>query len=711
VTLTAGIFLAVLVVALGAFAYFVTRRVQYVLVGRPERRSDHLGTRAGGFVVYVLGQKKLFKEPVGSVHFVIFWGFLIIAFGTLQIIGEGLWKTFSLPAIGASPAFYLLLDVFMGLVLAAIVVAVVYRYVVRPPRLEASLEAAVILGLIFGLVAAALIYSGLASSLDAPAKYSLAPATRALAALFGGLSDSAIQSAMQVFWWAHLVLLLAFLVYIPLSKHLHLLACPVNEFFRNLKPRGGQIRPLDLENEDLEEFGVSRIEGFTRWQLLDLYACAECGRCQDHCPAWLSGKPLSPKLLMTKLKNHLNERGPALRHAAVKRRGDDAQGAAGVADAAAPPADAVEVPSMIGDVISEDEIWACTTCYACQEQCPVQNEHVNKIVDMRRSLVLDLGEFPHEAQLACNNVEKNANPWGIGAHTRGDWAKEPGVPLAGEAAGSAGEAAGSAGEAAHPAAGEGGLGEYLFWVGCAGAFDDRAVKVSRALVTLMQQAGVTFTILGADEKCCGDPMRRIGNEYLFQMLAAENVETMNALGVKRIVASCPHCLNTLKNEYPAFGGHYEVVHHTELLADLLKSGRLKLGDAVTPSAVAYHDSCYLGRYQEQYEVPRDVLRAVPGVSVLEPKRTRSKSLCCGAGGGRMWMEEEAGKRVNELRVSQLLETSPEVIGVNCPYCLTMMEDGLGSVAPDAGVPVMDLAEILAARLPRRPDQVHEEALA
>ena len=299
-----------------------------------------------------------------------------------------------------------------------------YRYVVRPPRLEASLEAAVILALIFGLVAAALVYSGFAYALDASDKYALAPVTGALAALFGPLDDGATETGMQVFWWVHLVLLLAFLVYIPLSKHLHLIMCPVNEFFRNLKPRGGQVRPLDLEDEDLEEYGVSRIDGFTRWQLLDLYACAECGRCQDHCPAWLTGKPLSPKLLMTKLKDHLNEAGPVLRRAAADRDGD---AAAGAAEAAAPSA-AADAPSMIGDVIGEDELWACTTCWSCQEQCPVQNEHVNKVIDMRRSLVLDLGEFPQEAQLACRNVEKNGNPWGVGAHTRGDWAKDLDVP-------------------------------------------------------------------------------------------------------------------------------------------------------------------------------------------------------------------------------------------------------------------------------------------
>jgi Fe-S oxidoreductase len=702
-TLTAAIFLVVLVVALAVFGVFLTRRVQYVLVGQPAERHDRLGARAGGFVVYVLGQKKLFKERVGIVHFIIFWGFIVIAFGTLQIIGEGLWEAFSLPVIGAWTGFYLVLDVLMVLVLVAIAVAVVYRYVVRPPRLEASLEAAVILALIFGLVAAALVYSGLAYAADGAYKYELAPVTGALADAFG---VGASETALQIFWWVHLVLLLAFLVYIPVSKHLHLIMCPVNEFFRNLEPRGGQVRPLDLEDESLEEYGVSRVDGFTRWQLLDLYACAECGRCQDHCPAWLSGKPLSPKLLMTKLKDHLNELGPGLRRAAaVNRRGDETGGAAG-AGAQAPAggqsatAEAADPPSMIGDVIGEDELWACTTCWSCQEQCPVQNEHVNKVIDMRRALVLDLGQFPQEAQLACRNVEKNGNPWGIGAHTRGDWAKQLDVPPF---------------DPDSPP-------EYLCWVGCAGAFDDRAVKVSQALVVLFKQAGVSFAILGPDETCCGDPMRRIGNEYLFQMLAQQNVETMNELGVKKIVASCPHCLNTLRNEYPAFGGHYEVVHHTELLAELLAGGRLKLdGGPSTASRaaaataatgrVAYHDSCYLGRYQQQYAAPRDVLAAVPGVSVLEPKRTRSKSLCCGAGGGRMWMEEEAGRRVNELRVGQLLETSPDLIGVNCPYCLTMMEDGLGSVAPDADVRVMDLAEILAGRLTAAPVTPNEKALA
>ena len=309
---------------------------------------------------------------------------------------------------------------------------------------------------------------------------------------------------------------------------------------------------------------------------------------------------------------------------------------------------------------------------------------------MRRNLVLDLGEFPAEAQLACRNIEKNSNPWGVGNQNRANWAKELDIPVAG--------------------AGE--LGEYLYWVGCAGSFDDRNQKVSKAIVALLREAGVTFSILGSKEKCCGDPARRIGNEYLFQSLAQENVDTMNGLGVKKIIAQCPHCLNTIKNEYPAFGGDYEVIHHTQLLADLLKQGRLKLGSGdgaadqvggtALGSRVAYHDSCYLGRYQQEYEAPRQVLKAVAGLTVLEAERNKNKSVCCGAGGGRMWMEEEPEHRVNEMRVGQLLQEQPEIIGVNCPYCLTMMEDGIGSKGKSETVKAMDLAEILVARLAGRP---------
>lgn len=683
-TVTGIVFVIVLVAALAVFAYALTRRVQYVLLGRPEHRFDQVGRRFGGFVYLVFGQRKLFKERVGVIHFFIFWGFIVIAFGTLQIIAEGISPGFTFPWAD-NYAFLFVKDLISLIVLVGLLVIAYIRYVVRRTRLEPSAEAGIILGLIFFLILSELLYSGFAYAPEPTSTQEGAFIAAAIAGGLAGLSADALELGRGILWWIHIVLLLAFLIYIPLSKHLHLIMCPVNEFLRDLRPRGGQIAALDLEDEDVEEFGVSKIQGFTSKQLLDLYACAECGRCQDHCPASQSGKALSPKTLMTKLKEHLDEQGPALRASAkaAGKTGADAEtpAKAGAAAKAGPAATAeADAPSMIGDVMTEDEIWACTTCYSCQEQCPVLNEHVNKIIDMRRHLVMDRGEFPQEAMLAARNVEKNGNPWGVGKQTRADWARGMDVPKAAE----------------------GELGEYLFWVGCAGAVDDRSIKVSQAIVKILRHAGVTFSILGTDETCCGDPMRRIGNEYLFQMLAQENIETMNSLGVKKIVTSCPHCLNTLKNEYPAFGGTYEVIHYTELIAHLLAEGKLKLasgpasGDGA--SRVAYHDSCYLGRYQQEYDAPRNVLRAMTGVTVLEADRNREKSFCCGAGGGRMWMEEEADHRVNEVRVGQLLEKAPQVIGVNCPYCLTMMEDGVKTVEGGVDVKVMDLAEMVAARL-------------
>ena len=548
-TVSGWIFVAVLVIALAFFAWAVNRRVRYVMLGRPESRFDRPVTRTAGFFVLVFGQKKLFKEPVGVIHFFVFWGFIVIAFGTLQIIAEGIYPGFTFPW-AESYAFLFIKDLLSLIVLAGLLVIAYIRYVVRKTRLEPSVEAGIILGLIFFLILSEFFYSGFTYALDpTPASEGAFVAT-AIADWVGGLSDSALELGRTILWWIHVVLLLAFLVYIPISKHMHLIMCPVNEWLRNLKPRGAQIVALDLENEDIEEFGVSKVQGFTKKQLLDVYACAECGRCQEHCPATQSGKALNPKLLMTKLKDHLDETGAALRQAG-KAGAPAADGATSAKGAAA----AIAEKALIGDVFSEDEIWACTTCYSCQEQCPVQNEHVNKIIDMRRNLVLDLGEFPAEAQLACRNIEKNSNPWGVGNQNRANWAEDLEVPVAGK----------------------GELGEYLYWVGCAGSFDDRNQKVSKAVVKLLQEAGVSFSILGTKEKCCGDPARRIGNEYLFQSLAQENIDTMNGLGVKKIVTQCPHCLNTIKNEYPAFGGDYEVIHHTQLLADLLKQGRLKLG--------------------------------------------------------------------------------------------------------------------------------------
>jgi Fe-S oxidoreductase len=661
------IFLVVLVIAVGLFAYSLARRIQYLLLGRPECRVDQPIRRTGGFLLLVFGQKKLFKERVGIIHFFIFWGFIVIAFGTLQIFGEGFSEDFSLPLIGENRGFYLLKDILSVLVLVAVIVAAYIRYVVRPARLKANLEAAVILALIFALIVAEFFYSGFSYALTPRESHSLAFMAVAVSGLVDAVSTSSMQIARDIIWWLHAVLLLAFLVYIPNSKHLHLIACPFNEWLRDLRPRGGQIYPVDFEDETVEEFGVGRVEGFTRKQLLDFYSCAECGRCQDNCPAYQSGKSLSSKLMMTKLRDHLIEQGPSL----VRK----ARVAAAVADASAAETAAVSMegepgPSMIGEVISEAEIWACTTCYSCQEQCPVQNEHVNKIVDMRRNLVLMESQFPSQAGVAFRNLEVNGNPFGESALIRGDHLRKLGVPTVAENSDA----------------------EFLYWPGCAGALDVRNQKVSTALVRLAESAGVSLATLGNEEKCCGDAARRLGNEYLYQSLAVGNIEVLNGYGVKKIVTQCPHCFNTLKNEYPQLGGEFEVLHHTQFLSELISSGRLVLEEAVARQ-VAYHDPCYLGRYNGIFDQPRELIRAA-GHTLVETPRRRQKAFCCGGGGGRMWLEEDEGERINNVRSDEVLSVSPEIAAVACPYCLTMLRDGVDAREAGDRVKVMDIAEIL-----------------
>ena len=495
---------------------------------------------------------------MGVIHFFIFWGFIVIAFGTLQIIAEGIHPGFTFPW-AESYAFLFIKDLLSLIVLAGLLVIAYIRYVVRKTRLEPSAEAGIILGLIFFLILSEFFYSGFTYALDpTPASEGAFVAT-AIAGWVGGLSDSALELGRTILWWIHVVLLLAFLVYIPISKHMHLIMCPVNEWLRNLKPRGAQIVALDLENEDIEEFGVSKVQGFTQKQLLDVYACAECGRCQEHCPATQSGKALNPKLLMTKLKEHLDETGAAMRKAeaakaAAEGRRGRRRGQSLRQDRPPPKSPRRRSSATCSPRTRSGPAPPATPA---RSSAPSRTSTSTRSSTCAATWCSTWASSRAEAQLACRNIEKNSNPWGVGNQNRANWAKDLDIPVAGT----------------------GELGEYLYWVGCAGSFDDRNQKVSKAIVALLREAGVTFSILGSKEKCCGDPARRIGNEYLFQSLAQENIDTMNGLGVKKIIAQCPHCLNTIKNEYPAFGGDYEVIHHTQLLADLLKQGRLKLGTA------------------------------------------------------------------------------------------------------------------------------------
>ncbi|MEE9491314.1 MAG: (Fe-S)-binding protein, partial [Dehalococcoidia bacterium] len=457
----------------------------------------------------------------------------------------------------------------------------------------------------------------------------------------------------QGLWWFHSLLIFGAIVYIALAfpKLTHIVVAPVNAFFRSTMPKGA-LRTIELE--EAETFGAANIQDFTFKDLLDLDSCTRCGRCQDNCPAYLSGKPLSPKKVIQDLKALLTERGPVL----LGSKSSDNPGENG--------------RQMIGDVILEDEIWACTTCRACQEQCPVFIEPINKIIEMRRNLVLEQTQFPETAMGALRSMEQRGHPWRGTMATRTDWADGLNVKQLSEDSNV----------------------DVLFWVGCTAALEERNMNVAKAVAKVLQAAGVNFGILGTEESCCGEPARRIGNEYLFQMLAQQNIETLKGYGVKKIVSACPHCFNTIKNEYPQFGGHFEVWHHTEFIAELLKQGKIPLARSLDKK-ITYHDSCYLGRYNEIYQQPRHILRAVTGASPAEMEHRMSKSFCCGGGGGRMWMEEQIGTRMNQIRTEEAMKTNAEVLASACPFCIQMFEDAIKAVEAEGTLKAMDVAEIIA----------------
>lgn len=666
------VFIVLVLFGLYSFAMGIKERFDILAMAKPENRFDQPGYRLWGALPVVFGQKRLLREPgAGLMHLLIFWGLIVFSLGMVQFIIEGLFPGITIPVIGNNPYFYLLVDIFGVAAIVGMLVSAYRRYIAKVPRLGVGgwPEEKVIVALISAIVLMVTSYfvsTGANAVLAGSGRYALAPLSGWLAVLFEGMSQVALQVLYNVFWWINVVMAMGLLVFFRYSHLVHPLAAPLNIYFRNLQPRGGSIRDLDLENEEEENFGVSKITDYTWKQLFDCYACAECGRCQDNCPAFLSGKPLSPKQLIATLKENLpqpvKQPGGLKEAYAATENGNEGQ--------------QTELPELAGNIISEDVIWSCTTCYACQEHCPQLNEHINKIIDLRRNLVLDQSEFPGEAQLAFTNLERNFNPWGVGWSNRGDWAAEMDVQTIDEAEGA----------------------EYLLYVGCAGSFDDRVKNVTAALVKILKSAGISFAILGAEEKCCGDSARRLGNEYLFQTLAQENIETFNEYGIKKIITACPHCFNTLKNEYPRLGGNYEVIHHTQMISRLIEEGRIKLSGLNQRLSLTYHDSCYLGRYNNEYVAPRRIINSLPGISMVEMDRNKNKAFCCGAGGGRMWLEENIGKRINVMRTEQALATSPDIIAVNCPFCLTMIEDGLKEFDRAENVKARDIAELVAGYL-------------
>jgi Fe-S oxidoreductase len=639
-----------------AFAHSVMRRVRVLLAGAPDNRFTRIGERIGKTLEYAFAQRRMFRDVyAGLFHIFIFGGFIVLTVRVICLVAEGLVPGFQLLPGRAGDVYTLLKDIFEVLVLIGVGMAAFRRAFARPERLDLTLDAWLILFLIALLIGADLVSEGARVALHPELASVWAPAVGSLAGLLAGRAPGALQALYEGGWWIHLVDILCFGNYLPYSKHFHIITSIPNIFLMNLEPMG-RLKPVDIENS--ERFGVSKVEDLTWKAMLDGYTCTECGRCRVVCPTVLTGKPLDPKAFIGEVRDAVYAATPEILSAASRRAGG---------------ADSKPRKDLIGGWISEDTIWACTTCGWCTTACPVFIvPAVDIIVEMRRHLVLEKAEFPREVQTAFRGMETNGNPWGMAAASRADWAR--GLPVVTMA-----EAQGK------PI-------DVLFWVGCAGSYEDRGKRVSKALVEILHEAGVSFAILGTEETCTGDSARRMGNEYLFQTLAQQNIQTMNGYGVKTIVTNCPHCMNCLKNEYGDFGGKYEVVHGAQLVADLIAQGRVTMAAEIAET-ITFHDPCYLARYNGVSEAPRRVLNAIPGLKLTELERSREKGLCCGAGGGRMWMEEKLGSRINQARMKEIAEAGTAAVGVSCPFCMVM----IGNARDELGVSTQPFDVIELAR--------------
>lgn len=677
-------FTAITIYGLYLFAKVVATRVAYIRLGKKSEFDRDFKERLRRIGKIVFGQSKLLKDKKsGTIHVMMFYGFILVQFGAIDMFVKGLSPGNHLPFGIFYPGFVFFQELVTLMILVAVVWAFYRRYMEKLVRLKRGFKAGLVLLFIGTLMISVLVGNGMAMLWHGHELTWTEPIASSIAFLFSWISPTAAMVWFYIAWWVHTITILTFLVYVPQSKHAHLIAAPINVFLSKRVP--GKLKKINFDmDEDVNEeeisFGVGKVEDFEQYQMIDFYACVECGRCTDVCPASGTGKMLSPMDIMIKVRDHLTEKGAAITgkspwvpaYAFANTQGNQAT-------AKNEAAATVQSASLIGDVITEEELAGCTTCRNCEDACPVNNEHVGTIIDMRRYLVMTEGKMDQDVQRAVMNIERQGNPWGLSKKDRIKWREQDEsvyIPTVKELKKEEKDF------------------EYLFWVSSMGSYDSRSQKIAIAFAKLMNQAGVDFAILGNKEANSGDTARRIGNEFLFQEIAEKNIKEFNKHDVKKIVTIDPHAYNIFKNEYPDFGFEAEVYHHTQLMYDLVMDGKLKPKKAIN-QRLTYHDSCYLGRYNGVYDPPREILKSIPGLELVEMKRSKENGMCCGAGGGLMWSEETTGNRINVARTEQAMAVQPNMISSACPYCLTMISDGTKAKEVEEDIGTMDVAEILA----------------